>query len=162
MSIASFNGNEWSLYGDRSTTDKYLGFYYTFEWLDQDNNVIDTNKVRIILTNDACHNDLIPDAVARKIDEKISKIDLTPYVTNDSFEKHKTETVSNLTSLTTKVGNNTSSIASINDRVANMIQPKESDELSVATDGTISVKEISIEKLVQSTDDVLILNGGNA
>lgn len=169
MSIASFDGNEWSLYGDKSTTDKYLGFYYTFEWFDQDNNLIDTNKVRVILTNDACHNDLIPDAISKKIDEKIAKIDLTEYVTNDSFETYKAETVTNLTSLTnninsltSKVGNNTSSIASINDRLANLIQPKESNELSVAVDGTIGVKEINIEKIVQSTDDILILNGGNA
>ena len=88
MSVANFDGTKWNLYGDRSTLDKYLGFYYTFEWLDADNNVIESNKVRIILTNDACHNDLVPDAVARRIDEKISaihipEVDFSGYATEE-------------------------------------------------------------------------------
>lgn len=73
--IASFDGTSWSLYGDKSTVDKYLGFYYTFTWLKADT-VIGVDKVRVILTNDACHTDLVPDAVARRIEEKITQIDI--------------------------------------------------------------------------------------
>ena len=88
MPIASFDGKNWNLYGDHSTLDKYLGFYYTFEWYDADNNIIESNKVRIILTNDSCHTDLVPDAVARRIDEKIAtihipEVDFSGYATEE-------------------------------------------------------------------------------
>lgn len=98
MSIANYANGVWSLYGDKSTIDKYLGFYYTFEWFNIDGKLIDTNKVRIILTNDACHNDLIPDAIARRIDEKIAQaqldgaeVDLSNYATKSDLEGLATE-----------------------------------------------------------------------
>ena len=72
--IASYNGTSWSLFGANSNLDKYLGFYYHFEWYNEDT-LIGTDKVRVILTNDSCHDDLVPDAVARRIDEKIKTID---------------------------------------------------------------------------------------
>ena len=83
--IASYTGTGWSLFGANSNLDKYLGFYYHFEWYNEDT-LIGTDKVRVILTNDACHDDLVPDAVARRIDDKIKaidipKTDLTGYAT---------------------------------------------------------------------------------
>lgn len=85
--IASKSGNAWSKFGDRSTVDKYLGFYYNFHWYAGDK-LIGADKVRVILTNDACHNDLVPDAVARRIDEKVTtikipEVDLTGYATEE-------------------------------------------------------------------------------
>ena len=32
------------------------------------------DKVRVILTNDNCHTDLVPDVIARRIDEKINSM----------------------------------------------------------------------------------------
>jgi hypothetical protein len=72
--IANYDGTSWSLFGANSNLDKYLGFYYHFEWYNEDT-LIGTDKVRVILTNDSCHDDLVPDAVARRIDEKIKTID---------------------------------------------------------------------------------------
>ena len=46
--------------------------------------------------------------------------------------------------------------------VAAIIQPKESEEISVAADGTLGVKEIGVDKLVNVEGFELILNGGNA
>lgn len=85
--IASYNGTNWSLFGAGSNLNKYLGFYYHFEWYNEDT-LIGTDKVRVILTNDACHDDLVPDAVARRIDDKIKaidipKTDLTGYATEE-------------------------------------------------------------------------------
>jgi len=71
--IANKSGDSWSKFGDRSTIDKYLGFYYNFHWY-ADDKLISKDKVRVILTNDTCHNDLVPDAVARRIDERISTV----------------------------------------------------------------------------------------
>ena len=83
--IANKSGDAWSKFGDKSTADKYLGFYYNFHWY-KDDTIISMDKVRVILTNDTCHNDLVPDAVARRIDDKINAIkipdvDLSGYAT---------------------------------------------------------------------------------
>lgn len=67
-------GNTWTKWGDSSTLDKYLGFYYHFHWYSEDT-LIGTDKVRVILTNDACHDDLVSDAVARRIDDKVSSVE---------------------------------------------------------------------------------------
>ena len=76
FSVASWDGSKWSLYGDKSTVDKYLGFYYTFEWY-KDDELIGMDKVRLILTNDECHNDLIADPIARHIDKKVEDVKST-------------------------------------------------------------------------------------
>lgn len=96
--IASKNGNTWTKFGDNSTINKYLGFYYNFHWY-KDEVLLGTDKVRVILTNNACHDDLVPDAVARRIDDKTSAINTAVtnitnqiqniennYVTNDVLE----------------------------------------------------------------------------
>lgn len=96
-------GATWAKWGDTSNLDKYLGFYYHFEWYNGDT-LIGTDKVRVILTNDACHDDLVPDAVARRIDDKVSAVntnvtELTTqvqnieqnYVTNKILENYVTE-----------------------------------------------------------------------
>lgn len=85
MSIANFDGTNWNIYGDRSTVDKYLGFLYQYEWRNGDS-VIGLDSIRIILTNDACHNDLVPDTTARRIDAKIAEVNTTleqNYITID-------------------------------------------------------------------------------
>ena len=100
--IASKSGNTWSKFGDRSTVDKYLGFYYNFHWYNEDK-LLSKDKVRVILTNDACHNDLVPDAVARRIDDKVTVVAKTindlsttvenienTYVQNDVLENYVT------------------------------------------------------------------------
>lgn len=46
--------------------------------------------------------------------------------------------------------------------IAAIVQPKASDEVSVATDGTLGIKEVNVNKLVQTAGDTLILNGGSA
>ena len=56
---------------------------------------------------------------------------------------------------------NASDIAAINDTIANIIQPRSSEEISVEEDGTLSINEMNVNKLVQTAEDTLILNGGN-
>ena len=44
------------------------------------------DQVRVILTNDSCHTDLVPDVIARRIEDKIkiiSGIDLNNYYTKE-------------------------------------------------------------------------------
>lgn len=62
----------------------------------------------------------------------------------------------------TDISTNAAAIAAINASLAAIVSPKASDEISVATDGTLGIKGLSINKLVQTEDDILILNGGSA
>lgn len=70
--------------------------------------------------------------------------------------------IADVTEHTTAINKNTSDIVAINALIAAIVQPKESAEISVATDGTLGIKEVNINKLVQTTGDTLVLNGGSA
>lgn len=94
--IASKSGTTWSKFGDKSNTDKYLGFYYNFHWYNGDK-LISKDKVRVILTNDACHNDLVPDAVARRIDEKVTTVNTSINNLNTAVENIENNYVQNET-----------------------------------------------------------------
>lgn len=107
FSVASWNGSEWSLYGDKSTIDKYLGFYYTFEWYNGEE-LIGMDKVRLILTNDECHNELVADPVARYIDKKVENTKTfveTQYATKEEAvtKEELTEEIENIMSEGIKV-----------------------------------------------------------
>lgn len=52
--------------------------------------------------------------------------------------------------------------SSIDTAIKAIIQPKASAEISVAADGTLGIKEVNVNKLVQTEGDTLVLNGGNA
>ena len=73
--IAQKKGDTWSKFGDSSTIDKYIGFFYNFHWYNEDK-LISKEKVRVVLTNDACHNDLVPAEVNARINEKLANIEV--------------------------------------------------------------------------------------
>lgn len=59
-------------------------------------------------------------------------------------------------------GIDTTVTAYVNDALAALVQPKASDEISVAEDGTLGIVAMNVNKLVQTDGDELVLNGGNA
>lgn len=46
----------WHYYGANSKKEKYLGFYYSVEWYDANGVKIDSDCIRINLSNETCHN----------------------------------------------------------------------------------------------------------
>lgn len=56
---------------------------------------------------------------------------------------------------------NIADITSINNALAALIQPKASDEISVAEDGTLGINAVSTDKLVQG-EQTLVLDGGTS
>lgn len=60
------------------------------------------------------------------------------------------------------IAKHTSDIATLESAVAAIRQPKESEEISVAADGTLGVKELNVNKLVQTVGDTFIISGGTA
>lgn len=50
----------WTYYGARSGNGKYIGWYYSVEWYDENNKVVSSDTIRINLTNEECHNSTVP------------------------------------------------------------------------------------------------------
>jgi hypothetical protein len=70
--------------------------------------------------------------------------------------------ISDVNANTSAIEENAADISALNDKVAVMLQPKESAEISVAADGTLGIKELNVNKLVQTPGDMLVLSGGTA
>ena len=59
------------------------------------------------------------------------------------------------------IAKNASDIVAINEAIAAIVQPKASEEVTVADNGTLGLGKVSTDKLVQGVD-TLVLNGGSA
>ena len=113
----------------------------------------------------------IETTVVDLINERLTKLDLSDYakiadvdssisaINSELANKANSDEVA---SLITKVNQNTNNISAINDKVAAMLQPKESSEISMAADGTLGIKELNVNKLTQTPGETLVLSGGNA
>lgn len=62
LALASLDesAGTWSYFGKGSNIAKYIGWTYVVEWYDKDGNMIDTDKIRINLSNAECHLALDP------------------------------------------------------------------------------------------------------
>ena len=89
----------WLNYGLNSTADKCLGYYYSVEWYDAEGNVIESDNIHVVFTNDACHYSNISDAVSRKfIDVKSSINNIEQnYVSNTTLEEKNYVTEQHIT-----------------------------------------------------------------
>jgi hypothetical protein len=61
LAVASYDAasDTWTYYGKNSTTDKYIGWYYSVEWYKNDT-VIKSDTIRINLANEKCFSELKP------------------------------------------------------------------------------------------------------
>ena len=57
LALASYNESEdtWTYFGKNSSTAKYIGWDYIVEWYDAEGKVIDSDAIRINLSNEDCH-----------------------------------------------------------------------------------------------------------
>ena len=91
LGIAKYDelSDTWTYYGKNSTTRKYIGWDYGVDWYNASGVVIASDRIRINLSNEACHNVIEPyymantvqsvsingtvlDAIDRKVDIKLS------------------------------------------------------------------------------------------
>ncbi len=54
------SGGEWIYFGDKSSEEHMVGFFYAVEWYDKDQKLIGMDKIRINLTNKECHSMVEP------------------------------------------------------------------------------------------------------
>lgn len=60
LPVARFADGVWTYHGANSSTKKYVGWHYSVEWYDAAGNMIDSDCIRINLTNESCHNNIKP------------------------------------------------------------------------------------------------------
>lgn len=76
LALASYDeaSDSWTYFGKKSTTNKYLGWTYVVEWYDANGIVISSDSIRINLSNESCHQTVVPyyiGEVNKKIDESV-------------------------------------------------------------------------------------------
>lgn len=68
------------------------------------------------------------------------------------------ETVANLTQAVTALETD---VAKLVTRMDSIVQPRSSEEISVAADGTLGIEQVNVNKLTQASTDILVLDGGS-
>jgi len=123
----------WSYKGAKSTVNGYVGYDYQIDWYDANGVMVASDCVRINLSNEDCHNNVEPYYMANVVKA---------------------------------VAVNGTVMDIVNGRVditfEEAITVKGSDEIDVAADGTLSIKQISIDKIIQGEEEEIILDGGGA
>ena len=62
----SENG-DWTYYGDKSTVEHYVGWYYSVEWYNADGVVIASDCIRINLSNKDCHSSIVDQSMIETV-----------------------------------------------------------------------------------------------
>lgn len=62
LALATYDeaSDTWTYFGSKSSIEKYIGWYYTVEWYDANGLLIESDQIRINLSNEACHNRIEP------------------------------------------------------------------------------------------------------
>lgn len=136
LALASYDSDTdtWTYFGKNSTTNKYLGWTYVVEWYDANGVVIESDSIRINLSNESCHSNIEPYYMASLVKEVAVNGTLL-----DVIDGRVDITIPEQT-----------------------INVKGSDEIEVAEDGTLTIKSISFDKIVQEEEEEIVLNGGGA
>ena len=62
LGLAKYNetNDTWTYYGEKSSVDKFIGWNYQIDWYDASGVMIASDAVRINLSNEDCHNSVVP------------------------------------------------------------------------------------------------------
>lgn len=62
LALASYDeaADAWTYFGSKSSLEKYIGWYYSVEWYNEDGILIASDCIRINLTNEECHGMIEP------------------------------------------------------------------------------------------------------
>lgn len=56
LPTARLVNDTWTYYGAKSSEDKYVGWHYSVAWFNADGAMIESDTIRINLSNESCHN----------------------------------------------------------------------------------------------------------
>lgn len=83
LPVASYDSTTqtWSYFGAKSSTSRFIGWYYSVEWYNANGDIVASDCIKINLSNEECHNLLEPFYVNSAVesansytDEQIAKI----------------------------------------------------------------------------------------
>lgn len=60
LPVARFSDGSWAYFGTSSSKARYIGWYYTAEWYDENKNAIGSTQTRINLANEDCYYNTEP------------------------------------------------------------------------------------------------------
>jgi hypothetical protein len=102
-------------------------------------------------------NTIKVNGIAQAIDSQ-KAVDITvPVIADTSILELKDGTA-----LINQVTQSASEVAALKDSVSTLKKIKPSEEISMSDDGTLGVNKVSIDKLVQAEEELLILDGGES
>ena len=127
LPVANYADGVWTYYGQKSTKDHYIGWYYSVEWYNADGLKIGADTIRINLSNEDCHGNVEPFYMGK-------------VVKGVKFNGTLMDAIDGVVD----------------------INIKGSDEIEIAEDGTINIKSISFDKIVQSEAGNIVFDGGGA
>lgn len=135
LALASYDATSdtWNYYGTNSNVNKYIGWTYCVEWYDANGVKIDSDMIRINLSNESCHNVIEPYYMAGVVKEV-------------SFNGTTFETVDGKVDITYE----------------DEMDVKASEEITIDEDGTLGVGKISFSKIEQEVGELIIFDGGGA
>lgn len=77
LGIAKYDeATGWTYYGKNSSVEKYIGWNYQIDWYNADGAMVESDMVRINLSNEDCHYEIKPyyiGEVSKEIDAKIEE-----------------------------------------------------------------------------------------
>lgn len=71
LALASYDAasDTWTYFGKNSSTEKYIGWTYVVEWYNKDSVVIESDCIRINLSNENCHSSIKPSYIGSAVNE---------------------------------------------------------------------------------------------
>ena len=87
LALANYNEatNTWTYYGAKSTLEKYIGWNYQIDWYNADGVVIESDCIRINLSNEKCHYSIEPSYVTGLVAKANSYTDEQIAALNNAF-----------------------------------------------------------------------------
>ena len=82
----------WTYFGKNSTTEKFIGWTYIVEWYNADGVVIDSDSIRINLSNEKCHYSIEPYYILNVYAEVDTKIEES-VIESKKYTDEKIETI---------------------------------------------------------------------
>lgn len=89
LALASYDeaSDTWTYFGEKSSLEKYIGWYYSVEWYNADGMIIESDRIRINLANEDCYSAIEPYYMAnitaevkKYVDEQVEEISEIPVV----------------------------------------------------------------------------------
>lgn len=176
LPMAEQSGETWAYTGSLSATDKgFIGWYWHANWYDENKHLIGSDIIRINLSNENCHNFEQPYYMIKYAtkDSVKNPLNITG-ATAGQIVKIKTIDAdgkpTEWEAINIPSGSGLSGVESVNGKTGAVTiaasdlitSSSNANKVAIAEDGTLEVNSLTLDRILQSEDDEIILSGGGA